>query len=72
MTQTQRILKHMTEHGSITPKDALDLFGCMRLGARIYDLKKAGYNIVKEDEYGLNRLGEKTKYARYKLQEAGR
>lgn len=28
--------------------DALDLFGCFRLGARIADLKKMGYDIVTE------------------------
>jgi len=36
----------MLEKGrSITPIQALDMFGCFRLGARIWDLRKAGYDI---------------------------
>lgn len=30
---------------TITPLEALHKFGCFRLGARIADLRKAGYNI---------------------------
>ncbi|MDE2020679.1 MAG: hypothetical protein KGJ13_10120, partial [Patescibacteria group bacterium] len=30
---------------TLTPLDALKRFGVFRLGARIFDLKKAGYNI---------------------------
>jgi len=33
---------------SITPLDALRDFGCMRLGARIFQLKQQGYNIKSE------------------------
>ena len=38
-------LKHNRRAG-ITPLEALDLCGCWRLGARIYDLKEIGYNII--------------------------
>lgn len=71
MTQTQRILKHLETVGSITPREALDLFGCMRLGARIWDLKRAGYPIMKTMECRKNRNGERVTYARYTLKEAG-
>ena len=71
MTQTQRILKHLETVGSITPREALDLFGCMRLGARIWDLKRAGYPIIKTMECRKNRNGERVTYARYTLKEAG-
>ena len=71
MTQTQRILKHLETVGSITPREALDLFGCMRLGARIWDLKRAGYPIMKTMETRKNRNGERVSYARYTLKEAG-
>ena len=37
-------LKHNRRAG-ITPLEALNLCGCWRLGARIYDLKELGYNI---------------------------
>ncbi|WP_369608232.1 helix-turn-helix domain-containing protein [Snodgrassella alvi] len=38
--QTIQILEFMRAGNSITPLDALRKFGCMRLGARIYDLKQ--------------------------------
>lgn len=47
---------------SITPLEALTLFGCGRLAARIDDLRKMGYNIITEDE---NKNGKV--YARYHL-----
>lgn len=37
-TQSNQILEYMRQGNSITPLEALNLFGCMRLGARIYDL----------------------------------
>lgn len=45
MTQNEMILGHMLEGKSITALDALNLYGCMRLGARVYDLKRDGYPI---------------------------
>ena len=67
MTQTQMILEHLKQHGSITQKDAMDNYGIMRLGARIWDLKHDGYKIETERETSVNRYGEKTAYARYSL-----
>ena len=32
----------------LTPLDALDRFGCFRLGARIFELRRDGLPIVKE------------------------
>lgn len=48
MTQSEAILEHLKSGKSLTPIDALNLFGCFRLGARILDLKKEGHNIVTE------------------------
>lgn len=70
MTQTERILNHLRRCGSITPLDALREFGCMRLGARIYDLKKAGYDIESRIESHKNSYGERVSYARYTLKES--
>lgn len=47
-SQASAILQHLKEGNGITPIDALNLFGCFRLGARIADLKKMGYDIVTE------------------------
>lgn len=69
MNQEQRILNYMKDFGSITPLDAMREFGIMRLASRISDLKKRGYKISREFEKSVNRYGEHTKYARYKLEE---
>ena len=44
-TQNQEILEYLQTGNTITPIDALNKFGCFRLGARIYDLKRQGYDI---------------------------
>lgn len=46
MTQCDRILRHMKDYGSIDPMEAIRDYGCMRLSARISDLKDRGYKIV--------------------------
>ena len=46
MSQSQQILAYMQAGNTITPLVALQRFGCLRLGARIYDLKRAGYPIA--------------------------
>lgn len=48
MTHNQQILAHLKEGQTITPVEALSLFGCFRLGARIYDLKQDGHQIEKD------------------------
>lgn len=45
-SQTNLILGHLQKGKTLNPLQSLNLFGCFRLGARIYDLKKMGYNIV--------------------------
>jgi hypothetical protein len=45
LSQSKQILGHMRLHGSITPIVAMRKYGCLRLGARIYDLKKDGHCI---------------------------
>lgn len=65
MTQSERILRHLRDYGSITPVEALQEYGCMRLGARIYDLKREGHDIRTERQSARNRYGERTTFARY-------
>lgn len=38
MSQNKAILQHLQKGHSITPLEALHLFGCFRLSARIHDL----------------------------------
>lgn len=44
-TQCEMTLEYIDRYGSITPLEALQAYGCLRLGARICDLRKAGYQI---------------------------
>lgn len=44
-SQKIKILRWMQNKGSITPQDALT-FGCMRLAARIKNLRSDGYDII--------------------------
>lgn len=69
MKQAERVLKYMRDFGSITQLEAIRDISCMRLGARIFDLKREGYVIKKETETSKNRYGEDTSYARYRLVE---
>ena len=59
--QTKEILSYLQEGNTLTPIEALTKFGCFRLGARIWDLRNAGYNIEKK------MVGDKKKFAQYKL-----
>jgi len=65
-TQKEQILEHLEKFGSITPLEAQRFYGCMRLGARIWDLRKDGHNIVKEIVEVMTKTG-KAHVARYRL-----
>ncbi len=45
-SQEAAILAYLLTGAEITPLEALDKFGCLRLGARIYALRKDGVGIV--------------------------
>lgn len=64
-THNSQILLHMIEHGQITPKQASDLYGCMRLSARIYDLRRMGVNISMQRRKFINRNEHHGTYAEY-------
>jgi len=70
MTQELMILEYMHTHQGITQAEAIDVFGCYRLGARIYDLKQRGIKIDRIMEEGVNRFGAKVRYARYFVRKA--
>jgi hypothetical protein len=46
MTHNDLILQHLEQGRTITAIEALVLFGCFRLAARIKELRDAGHNIV--------------------------
>jgi hypothetical protein len=62
-SQTETVLKHLNNRGSISPMEALVSYGITRLADNIYRLRNEGYNIgtvMSQDEAGH-------KYARYHL-----
>ena len=61
--QTVRILAHLKSGKTITPIEALDKYGSLRLGARIYDLRQDGYQIHSKRVD----VGDGTKVAQYSL-----
>lgn len=61
-SQSGRILKHMQEGYGITPITALNKYGCFRLAAVVFNLKREGHNI----RTTIIRENNK-KFARYKL-----
>lgn len=69
MTHTEKIKRHLETYGSITPMDAIMDYGIMRLGARIFELKKSGVDIKTRIVKGKNRFGETTHFAEYRLED---
>lgn len=48
MTQMEKVLTHLEKRGSLTPLQAMDHYGIMRLAARIGDLRGIGHEIKSE------------------------
>lgn len=68
MTQCNRVLDHLRRYGSITTKEAFELYGITRLSGRIFDLRHAGHNISSTTAEGENRYGDKTYFSTYRLE----
>lgn len=62
-THCDYLLEYLERYGSITQLEALRAFGCMRLGARVSDLRRSGYDIETE----INPKGKR--YAIYRYEE---
>lgn len=67
-SQSMQIIEYIKKHGSITSLEAIQHIGCTRLSGRIFDLKRAGHNIVKTMEEVPTRDGS-TRVAVYRLVE---
>ena len=66
-TQTSRLIKYLEANGTINPLQAWQELGIYRLGARIFDAKKLGYNIQSGRVSVKNKFGESCLVAEYKL-----
>lgn len=73
MTQNEMILDHLRTYGKITPLSALEQYGCMRLAARIADLreqgKQDGFTIDMNMVSAKNRFGQTVSFAEYTYKE---
>jgi len=68
MTQKDKVLKYLTEQGSLTQWETIKLFEITRLAPIIDNLKEEGYDIDTEYYQKYNSEGEKyTRCARYSL-----
>jgi hypothetical protein len=45
MSQSDEILAYLQQGKTLTPLEGLHLFGTLRLGARCFDLRKAGHDV---------------------------
>lgn len=66
ISQTARILSHLLEGRSITALEALDLYGCFRLSARIKDIEsRYGFTPSRDRVQVKNREGKEVYVTRY-------
>jgi hypothetical protein len=75
MSQKAEILAHLKLGKSLTPLEALRMFGCLRLAARISEIRDIGLNegfTVKTESYMVrDRNGDAKPVARYVLEYNG-
>ena len=61
--QAQKVYKHLKKHKTITPLEALGVYGVYRLAARIHEIRGAGYGVVTR----IYKDAMHRPYARYSL-----
>ena len=64
MTQLARLHAHLERHGSVTAREAFIMLGIQQLSARVSELEKLGFSIVREPEKVPTRDG-RTNIVRY-------
>ena len=62
-SQTQKVLNHLVDEGSISGVEAAELYRIRSLSRRICDLKEAGFEIV--SVWRTDPLGQR--YKKYRL-----
>ena len=65
MNQYERILKYISDYGSISPMEAFADLGITKLSTRVSEMRKDGIEFNQEWEVRKNRYGEKVRYMRY-------
>lgn len=67
LTQHERILGYVMEHGSITPMEAFLHLSITKLSTRIGEMMRAGILFVKTRVDSENKFGEPVHYMKYSL-----
>lgn len=68
-TQCEKIIKYISDFGSITAYEAFIDLGITQLAARIFELKRKGYKFATKYKSAKNRYGEPVSFKVYTLQE---
>lgn len=66
-SQNYKILKYLITHKNLSPKQAERYWDCMRLAARISDLRSAGVEIETTKVTRKNAKGKVKSYAVYSI-----
>lgn len=70
-SQTKQIMEYLSAGNSLTPLEALRLFGCFRLSARIYELRdigrNMGFDIITDKKEVTDKFGNKKYVGEYRL-----
>lgn len=61
--QARKVLTHLKRKKSITPLEAIGVYGIYRLAARIYEIRAAGHQVITM----MNKDEQFRPYARYRL-----
>lgn len=69
MSQSDKVMRHLENYGSITPMEAVSEYGIYRLAAVVHSLRRRGAPIATDEIKGRNRYGERIHYARYRLED---
>ena len=69
MTQCEKILAYLNEHGSITRMEAMSKLHITNFTARVSDLRRDGVALDVETITQKNRYGETVRFARYRRKE---
>jgi len=67
MSQAERVLQYLKNGNTITTLNAFNELGITRLAARVHELKRDGYNVMKKTITVNNRYDEKCSVAEYYL-----
>lgn len=66
VSQTQRVLDYMRQHGSISQQEAIKAFSCYRLAAKIFELRRDKH-IIKTERVPFRNEYTSGFYAVYRL-----